>query len=88
MNFKDYWKNHPDVATVKWIQARKSENPIETILSDVSEDEELTELLASGDHKSSSTSGKASNESSSSEEEDEEIHVDVNVNKFAALSDI
>ncbi|KAJ8962963.1 hypothetical protein NQ314_005680 [Rhamnusium bicolor] len=76
---KDYWAAHPDIKTVKWIQARsdddKSTNLQSSVnISDISDDEDDLEKEEKG-HESS--------EDTQSNEDEKEINFAFN--KFAAL---
>lgn len=83
MFFKEFWESHPDVKTVKWIQARSADDSTESEddpnISDLSDNEEALE-------REQESEGSISSDKENSEDQEEEQHVSFASNKFAALS--
>ncbi|KAJ8973127.1 hypothetical protein NQ317_001557 [Molorchus minor] len=89
---KDYWTSHPDIKTVKWIQARTSEDeyPEEHIADDTvfddSDNEDKQRMGINHEESENSTDGDEEEEDVSVSEE-EEVRA-ISSNKFSALDTV
>lgn len=78
----EFWKNHPDVDVVKWIQAKTGNEECEAINFESDVESNGSEARAADGEISE---GDLGSEESESDEDDRNIKE--NVNKFALLSD-
>lgn len=93
VNFLEYWKSHPEIKTVKWIQAKSTDidSAVEKYTGNISEESDHDVPGKSG--KGESESDNLDQEESADDDDDneneqediEESPITFGSNKFAAL---